>query len=119
MSFVGEEGAGVWDGGSCGGARVLGGFGIRLGILAGIRLGILAGIRLGILDGIRQRQMSFRNELGCECMFKFCKTSAIRMPRRLPDTTIILNCRSTSTWPSSNRIRFVGRRLKSPRISSA
>jgi hypothetical protein len=69
--------------------------------------------------GVARRQMSCRNELGCECMFKFCKTSAIRMPRRLPDTTIMLNCRSTSTWRSSNRIRCVGRRLKVPRISSA
>ena len=62
--------------------------------------------------GVARRQMSCRNELGCECMYKFCKTSAIRMPRRLPDTTIMLNCRSTSTWRSSNRIRCVGRRLK-------
>ena len=69
--------------------------------------------------GIARRQMNCRNELGCECMYKFCKTSAIRMPRRLPDTTIMLNCRSTSTWRSSNRIRCVGRRLRVSRISSA
>ena len=40
-----------------------------------------------------------------------CKILQIRMPRRRPDFTISRNCRSTTTWPSSNKIGLVGSRL--------